>query len=130
MPSIIVRGKNQDLIGQREQLAHYRIVLNARIAAREIGAPGAVDEQYIASKDAILRDQAYRIRSMARSVEDAKFLVAYFQDLTIFDVDAHVRSRRQAMHSDRRTGKLAQLYGAAPMIGMSVGVNDQIQMPP
>src|SRR5208283_487417 len=104
MSSIIVRGKNQDLIGQREQLADYRIVLNARIAAREIGASGAVDEQNISGEDAILREQAYRIRSMARSVEDAKFLVAHFQHLTIFDVDAHVRSRREAMHHDRRTG--------------------------
>ena len=66
---------------------------------------------------------------MTGSVEDAKFLVAYFQRLTIFDVDAHVRSRRQTMHPDRRTGKLAQLYRAAAMIGVSVGVDDQIQTP-
>src|SRR5271167_3218718 len=120
MSSIVVRGKNQDLIGQREQLAHYRIVLNARIATREIGASGAVDEQNVAGEDAILREHAYRIRRMARCVEDAKFLVAYIQRLAILDVDAHVRSRREAMHYDGCAGKLAQLHRAAAMIGMSV----------
>src|SRR5208282_2612275 len=97
--------------------------------AREIGAPGAVDEQNIAGEDAILREQAYRIRSVARRVEDAEFLVAYFQRLTVFDMDTDVRSRRETMHHDRRTGQLAQLHRAAAMIGVSVRVDDRIQTP-
>src|SRR5260370_30639927 len=98
MSPIITRGKNQNLSGQREQLAHYRIVLNARIAARKIGAPGAVDEQNIAGEDAVLREQAYRIRSVARRMEDAEFFLAYFQRLTVFDMYTDVGSRRDTMH--------------------------------
>ena len=129
MPSVIVGGKNQDLVGQREQLAHYRIVLNARIAARKVGATSAVDEQNIAGEDAILREQAYRIDSVARCMEDTEFLLAYFQRLTVFDMDTYVRSRRETMHRYRRIGQLAQLHRAAAMIGVSMRVDDQIQTP-
>src|SRR5260370_42629770 len=97
MSPIITRGKNQNLSGQREQLAHYRIVLNARIAARKIGAPGAVDKQNIAGEDAVLREQAYRIRRVARRMEDAEFFVDYLQRLTVCDMDSDVGRRPEPM---------------------------------
>src|SRR5579862_1698753 len=127
MSAIIVCRKNQSLIGEREQLAHYRIILDARIAAREIGAPGAMDEQDIAGEDAVLREQAYRIRSVAGRVEDAEFLVANRQRLTVFDMDTDVGSRRETMHYDRRACQLAQFHRTATMIGVSVSVDDRIQ---
>ena len=129
MSAIIVRGKNQCLIGQREQLARYRIVLNAGVAAREIGAAGAVDEQDVAGEDAILREQADRIRRVARRVEDAEFFVADLQHLAVFDMDCDVRRGREKMHRDRRVGQRAQLHRAAAMIGVSMRVDDQIQAP-
>ena len=60
-------------------------------------------------------------------MEDAEFLVANFQHLTVFDVDTDVRSRRKTMHRDRRVGQRAQLHRAAAMIGVSVSVDDQVE---
>src|SRR5579862_6458945 len=127
MPAIIVRGENQRRVREREQLARYRIVLSARVAAREIGATGTVDEQYVAGEDAILCEHADRIRRVAGRMQDAEFLVAYFQRLTIFDVDSDVRRRRKQMHRDRRISQRAQLHRAATMIGVRVRIDDQIE---
>src|SRR5271170_3214984 len=127
MAAIIVRGENQGLIRQREQLAGDRIVLATRVAAREIGAAGAVDEQHVAREDAIPGEQANRIGSVTGSMEDAEFLVANFQRLTIFNVNTYVRSRRETMHHDWRIGQHAQLHRAAAMIGVSMRVDDRIE---
>ena len=86
-----------------------------------------MDEQHVAGEDAILREQANRIRSVAGSMEDAEFVVADFQLLTVLDVDADVRSRRQTMHHDGRIGQRAQLHRAAAMIGVRVSVDDQVE---
>jgi|GEM_PF-6126242 len=88
-----------------------------------------MNEQNIAGEDAVLRKQAYRIRSVARGMEDAQFLVAHFKRLTIFNMDTDVRSRRQTMHHDWRAGQFAQPYRAAAMIGVRVGVDDRLQAP-
>src|SRR5271154_2175192 len=127
MAAIIVRGENQDLIGQREQLAGDRIVLATGVAAREIGAPRAVDKQHVAREDAIPGEQANRIGSVAGSMEDADFLIANFQRLTIFNVNTYVRSRRETMHHDRRIGKHAQLHRAAAMSGVSMRVDNRME---
>jgi hypothetical protein len=60
-------------------------------------------------------------------MEDAEFLVANFQRLTIFNVDTHMRSWRETMHHDRRIGKLRQIHRAAAMIGVSMRVDDRIE---
>src|ERR1700722_1624877 len=117
MSAIVVRGENQRRVRKRKQLARYRVVLNARVATCEIGASGAVDEQHVAGEDAILREQTDRVRSVARRVEDAEFLVSHAQRLTVFDVDTDVRSRSKTMHHDGRVGKGAQLHRATAMIG-------------
>src|ERR1700685_1320998 len=126
MSAIIVRRENHGFIWKREQLARDRIVLSARVAAREIGASGSVDEQYVTGEDAILREQANRIRRVARSMEDAQFFTA-LQQLTVFDVDTDVWRRRQTMHRDGRIGQRAQLHRTAAMIGMRVSVDDQVE---
>src|SRR5271155_2960423 len=127
MAAIIVGGENQGLIRQREQLAGDRIVLVTRVAACEIGAPGAVDKQHVAGEDAIPGEQANRIGSVAGSMEDADFLIANFERLTIFNVNTYVRSWRETMHYDWRIGKHAQLHRAAAMIGVSMRVDDRIE---
>src|SRR5271156_5321196 len=50
MPSIVVRGKNQSLIRQREQLARDRVVLDAGVTAREIRATRSMDKQNVAGE--------------------------------------------------------------------------------
>src|SRR5580700_6691803 len=104
MPSVVVRGKNQSLIGQREQLARDRIVLDTRVAAREIRATRSMDKQNVAGEYTILGQQTYRIRCMPGRVKDSKLLLSYLNYLPIFDVDADVRRRRQPMHRDGRPG--------------------------
>ena len=130
MPSIVVRGKNQRLIGQREQLARDRVVLDAWVAAREIRATRSMDKQNVAGEYAILGQQTYRIRCMPGSMKDPKLLISYLNYLPIFDVDADVRRRRQPMHRHGRPGQFAQLKRPTPMVRMSVRVDDQFQPPP
>ena len=66
---------------------------------------------------------------MARRVEDAQFFVADLKHLAVFDMDCDVRRRREKMHRDGRVGQRAQLHRAAAMVGVSMGVDDQIEAP-
>src|SRR5271170_3212402 len=108
MSAIIVRGENQRLVGQREQLAGDRIVLSAGVAAREIGAPGTVDEEDIAGENAILGENADRVRRVAGSMQHADILVAELERLAVLNMNSDVRRRRQKMHGDGGVRQRAQ----------------------
>ena len=68
MATIVVRRINQGGLGEGEQLVRNRIVLLARIAAGEIGAPSAVNQQAIAGENPVLGIEAYRVGGMAGRV--------------------------------------------------------------
>ena len=81
-----------------------RIVLLARIAAGEIGAPGAVNQQAIAGENPVLGIEAYRVGGMAGRVQHLELEIADDQPLAVLKMHRDMRGRGSPMHRDRRFG--------------------------
>jgi len=67
---------------------------------------------------------------MPGRMKDSKLLISDLNYLPIFDVEADMRRWRQPMHRDWRPGQFAQLKRPAPMVRMSMRVDNQFQPPP
>ena len=66
---IVVRRKDERLVGQLQQPVEDRIVLRARIAVLEIGAAGAADQQRVAGENPVAHQEAVGIVGVAGRVE-------------------------------------------------------------
>ena len=53
MTAVVMTGKDQCAVGQGEQFVIDAVVLGARVAIGEVGAPGAVDKKGVAGEHPI-----------------------------------------------------------------------------
>ena len=112
-PLVVVRRVDEQRRVEREQAAEQAVVERLRVAARQVGAAGAADQQGVAGEDAVLADQAHRVGGVAGRVQHLQAQLAEDDRLAV--VDAHRRSRapgwRGASPSSRRA---ARRGGATP----------------
>jgi hypothetical protein len=67
---------------------------------------------------------------MAGRIDYLKFDLTDLEALAIVDMDIDVRRGRPPMHHDRRARKLAEFDRAAAMVGVSMSVDDHLELAP
>jgi len=122
---VVVRRIDLQRRIEREQLAEQAVVERVRIAARQVGAPGAADQQGVAGEDAVLGDEAHRVAGVPRRVQHAQAQLADDEHLAVIDLHIDPRGRGGAVHHRRRLEAARQLARGREMIGVGVRVDDE-----
>ena len=97
------------------------------VAGRQIGAPGAADQQRITGDDTVHGEQAHRVRGVARRVQRLQAKIADAQNFPVSEAKGRIGRRRGAVHDHGDRQKLAHGAAAGEMVGMGVGVGDIMQ---
>src|SRR5260370_16373085 len=113
--AIIMPGKNQRLVGQREKSLRDRIVALAGVAAREIATPRPVNQQHVAGEDPVTRIKANRVRRMAGRVDYLKLDITDLEALAIVDMNIDALWGRPPMHHYRLARNLPEFARAAAL---------------
>jgi len=125
-----VSGVDERFFRKLQQPPENRLVLGARIAVLEVGAPGAADEQRIAGEDPVIHAEAVGVVGVARRVEHLELEAFDGETVAIRDAHRdHVDPAALAHHGDAM-GTVAQRAETGDVIGMQVSVDrlDELQI--
>ena len=122
---VIVRRVDEQRRIERQQAAEQAVVERFRVAARQVGAAGAADEQGVAGEDAIRADQAHRVGGVAGRVQHLQAQLAEDDRLAVVDAHRDPRRRAGAVHHGHRAELSGEPARRREVIGVGVGVDDE-----
>src|SRR5262245_21072158 len=122
-----MRGKNQSLVRQGEELLRDRIELFARIAAGKITSSGPADQERIAGEDAVACIETHAVGRVAGRGKNLQGDLPDGNFSAVVDVHVDMRRGRFAMHDDFGAGQILELKASGAVVSVCVRVDDRFQ---
>ena len=122
-PAVVMRGVEQAIIGQGEDLLVDRAVHRRRVAALEIGAAGAADHQAISGKGhaAVVEHKGQAAIGMTGGGAHHQPAAAERHDIVLAQIAVGAGRAARLCEHDPAAGALLQQPGAGHVIGVDMG---------